>query len=123
MKQILIVVIFIASVSSLTSLTTANCPAGFTPNSYNNSLSYANQDLAISIYSNLFTADTQLKIQKALDTGDLSALQKEVLSIKFQLPYILVGVFFFLIFMTNICCCTFDRRCPPCESWKRNYIK
>ncbi len=123
MKQVVIWGVVCASAYCLTSLTTANCPSEFNPSSYNTSLSYTNQDLAISIYSRMFSSETQVKIQRALDSGDLSALEAEVLSLQFQLPFILAGVFFFLLFLTSICCCTFDRRCPPCESWRRNYIK
>jgi hypothetical protein len=39
------------------------------------------------------------------------------------MPFIIICSSFFLIFAMALCCCIFDRRCPPCESWKRNYVK
>lgn len=41
----------------------------------------------------------------------------------FLLPYLLLLIFFTLFFCTTICCCIFERRCPPCQSIRRNYVK
>jgi len=40
-----------------------------------------------------------------------------------MLPYIVIAAIFGLLFILTIFCCTFDKRCPPCESWRRNYLK
>jgi hypothetical protein len=123
LEEIIISFLLISSSLSLSSLTYNNCPNEFSPSKYNTSLATENQNLANSIYANLFNQQIQLQIHNSLDSGDLSGLQQQVTSTHFLLPYILVATFFALVFISSMCCCTFDRRCPPCESWRRNYIK
>ena len=38
-------------------------------------------------------------------------------------PFIAWAVIFFIMFMIIICCCAFEKKCPPCESWKRDFVK
>ena len=123
LEQIIISFLLIGFSSGLTSLTYSNCPDEFAPSNYNSSLATESQSLANSIYSNLFTQQTKLEIQASLAAGDLEAVQAQATSIKFLLPFILAAIGFTLCFILAACCCSFDKRCPPCESWKRNYIK
>jgi hypothetical protein len=54
LSQIIISFLIIGKAAALTALTYSNCPTEFTPDSYNSSLAYESQNLAISVYSNLF---------------------------------------------------------------------
>lgn len=123
LEQIIISFLLIGCSHALTSLTYSNCPTEFTPNTYNTSLALDSKSLGDAIYARLFSPQTQLAIQAAFNTGDLSTVQAYATSLSFLLPYILAASFFAALFIASVCCCTFDRRCPPCESWKRNYIK
>lgn len=121
LERIIITSLFAALAA--TALTTSHCPTPFSPSALNASLYKENAQLAATIYGSLFDSQTKAQIELSLNTGNLTGMQKQVYSTSFLQPYILAAAFFLLVFLATICCCTFDRRCPPCESWRRNYIK
>jgi hypothetical protein len=123
LSRIIISFLIIGWAAALTSLTYSNCPDEFTPDSYNSSLALDSQNLANSVYGSLFGQQAQAAIRTGFSSGDLSVVQGQAVSLRFLLPFILGGGIFTLCFIAAICCCSFDRRCPPCESLRRNYIK
>ena len=34
-----------------------------------------------------------------------------------------VGAAYFVFFMIVICCNVFEKSCPPCESWRRDFAR
>lgn len=122
-ERIIITSLLAAITAATTTLTTSHCPTPFSPTSLNASLFKDNAQLATTIYGSLFDAQTKAQIEMSLNTGNLTGLQKQVYTTSFLQPYILAAALFMFVFLMVICCCTFDRRCPPCESWRRNYIK
>lgn len=104
-----------------TNLTSANCPNNFNVYSYNQSL--YTSGLATSLYSNVFSAEMQASITSFIAKGNLSSMVGSFMSFSFLLPYIIVASVFGLLYLITICCCAFERRCPPCKSWRRNYLK
>ena len=123
LERIIITSLLAAIAAAATALTTAHCPTPFSPTSLNASLFNDNAQLAATIYGGLFDAQTKAQIELSLNTGNLTGLQKQVYTTSFLQPYILAAALFMFVFLMVICCCAFDRRCPPCESWRRNYIK
>lgn len=123
LERIIITSLLAAIAAAATALTTAHCPSPFSPTSLNASLFNDNAQLAATIYGGLFDAQTKAQIELSLNTGNLTGLQKQVYTTSFLQPYILAAALFMFVFLMVICCCAFDRRCPPCESWRRNYIK
>lgn len=122
-ERIIITSLLAAIAAATTTLTTSHCPSPFSPSALNASLFKDNAQLATTIYGSLFDAETKAQIELSLNTGNLTGLQKQVYTTSFLQPYILAAALFMFVFLMVICCCTFDRRCPPCESWRRNYIK
>ena len=108
---------------ALTWLTYNNCPTGFTPSNHNTSLYTTNSGTASSLYGNVFSSEAEARLRTYFDQGDLDASYGEMTKTEFMLPFILFGVAFFLLFCVTSCCCIFQKRCPPCESWRRNYVK
>jgi hypothetical protein len=111
------------SVCAFTDLTIDNCPTDFDVARYNGSLSRSNQGLAGSLYGSVLNAEVQARVTTAISEGDIGAIQSEFLSLSFLTPYILIIALFWFLFLATICCCLFERRCPPCKSWRRNYVK
>lgn len=54
LSQIIISFLIIGKAATLTALTYSNCPTEFTPDSYNSSLAFDSQNLAVSVYGSLF---------------------------------------------------------------------
>ena len=123
MLPIVIALLLILPITPTTTLTNTNCPSNFKPATYNTSLTVTNQGLAKSLYGSAISADLQVKIQNEIVGGNIYNLEKEFTSMSFLMPYILILVFFWVLFITVVCCSTFERRCPPCKSWRRNYVK
>ena len=38
-------------------------------------------------------------------------------------PYIAIGVLFAISFAIVILCMVFEKSCPPCQSWRRDFAK
>ncbi len=123
LKKIIISFCLLWWVASIGNLTYNNCPSNFTVSNYNSSLTYASQNLAVSIYSNVFSSELQVNVTNNLIQGNLYPMINTFISTSFLFPYIMIGSVFALLFCVTICCCTFERRCPPCKSWRRNYVK
>jgi uncharacterized membrane protein YciS (DUF1049 family) len=121
--RILLVALVAVTIAATSTLTSAHCPKSFAAATYNYSLAGAESDLSGLLYASIFSTETQAAITDSLTRGDFASLTAQATSMSFLLPFILVGSCFFLLFFCTICCCTFERRCPPCETWRRNYIK
>ena len=50
--------------------------------------------------------------------SELSAL-----IMKLMVPYIAIVSVFFVFFMIVACCTVFEKSCPPCESWRRDFAR
>jgi len=53
--QIIITILLLTPTISITTLTSSNCPNSFNVNTYNNSLTYNNQDLAKTLYGGILS--------------------------------------------------------------------
>jgi len=122
LKQLFISLLWPGALS-LTWLTFANCPTPFAPNNLNASLNTYQQDIARTLYSRIYSSTAQAAITANLDQGNMQAVTAEAVSMGNLLPYIIIAAVFFLIFCATSCCCIFERRCPPCDSWRRNYLR
>ena len=123
MIRIVLLATILTTALATTSLTTSNCPTSFDVAAANSSLSYSNAGMADMLYGGVISADTQTRIQSAIINGDIYNIRDEFMSSSFMMPYILLAAGFWLFFMTVVCCSLFERRCPPCKSWRRNYVK
>ena len=121
--QIIIISLLLLPCLPLTTLTTSNCPNNFDVNHYNTSLTHTNQALATSIYSSVLSTELQASIRTAIINGNIYSIRDQFTSTSFLMPYILLAVLFLLFFFTVVCCSLFERRCPPCKSMRRNYVK
>ena len=54
--RIIVTLLLVIQTISTTTLTSSNCPNSFDVNTYNNSLTHANQDLAKTIYGGILSA-------------------------------------------------------------------
>ena len=92
--------------AALTTLSTNNCPANFDLASHNStgtSLSAAVDFL----YSNLYSADEQAKIQSAFYSGDTATITSKVTSLSIIIPFALIAFAFLLTFVIAVFCCIF----------------
>jgi len=121
--QIITLSLLLLCCHSLTTLTTSNCPNSFNATTYNNSLTHSNEALAKSIYGSVLSAELQASIKTAIINGDIYSIRDNFTSTSFLLPYFMLAGFFLFFFFLVVCCCLFERRCPPCKSFRRNYIK
>jgi hypothetical protein len=37
------------------------------------------------------------------------------------IPFAIIGVGFSIAFIAALCCCVFEKQCPPCQSWRRDF--
>lgn len=123
LKKIIISFCLLRWAASIGNLTFNNCPSNFSVANFNSTLALANHNLAVSLYSNVFSSELQVNVTNSLVQGNLYPMIKTFTSTSFLLPYIMVGSVFGLLYCVTVCCCTFERRCPPCRSWRRNYLK
>jgi hypothetical protein len=40
---------------------------------------------------------------------------------KIVIPFAIIGAAFAIVFIIAISCCVFEKECPPCKSWKRDF--
>jgi len=74
LQRIIISILLIIHASSLTSLTTSNCPKDFNLLRANSSLDTTNSNLAVSLYSSMFAMGSNSPLQTKINSGDFSAI-------------------------------------------------
>lgn len=104
-------------------LTYANCPSSFSLTTAN-STSDANVLLSQrgkSLFSAYISDSSTQRVENFIVQGNQTDLVNYVLIL--SVPYILFAVVFFIGLCTAFACCIFDKSCPPCDSWRRDYSK
>ena len=59
------------------------------------------------LYSNLYSAEEQAKIQSAFYSGDTATITSKVTSLSIIIPFALIAFAFLLTFVIAVCCCIF----------------
>jgi hypothetical protein len=62
---------------------------------------------------------SQTEVERLVLQSDISSLNKLLLN--GAIPFIVAGVGFLGVTLTLIACCLFEKSCPPCDSWRRNF--
>lgn len=75
------------------------------------------------MFSNLFSPSEQANIQLMITNGDSNGVVNYAMSPKFLVPFIVIAAVFAIMFVIVICCCVFEKSCPPCDSWKRDFSR
>lgn len=112
--------LLITEVLSVTTLTTSNCPTTY-DFSAANSTSDSSNSLANLIYGNLYSAEEQASLSLSYSQGDTKQVKKYMAQMRIVAPFLVLGVAFALTFLIALCCCVFEKSCPPCQSLKRDY--
>lgn len=108
------------SVLSLTTLSTNNCPATFdiaTANTTGADLSAAVDFL----YANMYSTSVQAELQAAFNSGDTAKVSETITSLPVLISFAFIAGAFLIMFVIAVCCCIFEKSCPPCKSWKRDF--
>lgn len=103
----------------LTSLSSNNCPDDFNINSANSSVSTST--LTSFIYENVYSPADKEQMRDAFASGSEEEVRLKLYNLELLLPFILIGVAFLVLYVIAICCCVFEKSCPPCQSWKRDF--
>jgi len=121
-NQITIALLIIGFASS-TSLTDNNCPSGFNVASANVTVDSSGQSLVNLIYGSIYSPSDQANIKASIFAGDTNSLMAYTTSLRVLIPFIIVAIGFALAFVIALCCCVFEKSCPPCQSWKRDFTR
>lgn len=114
---VLLLVVFVEGGS----LATNNCPASFDATAVNVTGSASLQAAVDFLYSNLYSAEVQASLQAGFSTGNTSSVSTQAIALSVVLPFALIAAAFFVAFIVALCCCIFEKSCPPCKSWKRDF--
>jgi ABC-type uncharacterized transport system involved in gliding motility auxiliary subunit len=112
--------LLVCSALALTTLSSNNCPSDFdvaTANVTGASLSAAVDFL----YKDLYSSSEQAEIQAAFTSGNSTKVSKQVTTLSILIPFAIIAVAFLVTFVIAACCCIFEKSCPPCKSWKRDF--
>jgi hypothetical protein len=77
--------------------------------------------LVTLLYGNLYSAQDQAALSNSYSQGDTKTVGKYVASMNIIIPFAIIGSGFAIAFIAALCCCVFEKSCPPCHSWKRDY--
>jgi hypothetical protein len=117
------VVLLVIQIAYCTSLTDKNCPSGFTVATANVTVDSSAKSLVNLIYGGIYSSEDQANIKASIFSGDTNSLMSYVTSIRILLPFIAIAIAFGLAFIIALCCCVFEKSCPPCKSWKRDFSR
>lgn len=122
-KGVLLILVVIQLCRGAGDISYSKCPSSFDMNKANvtteEAIILANR--GSSLFSSFLTTANQARIEKIVIEGDTKDLLNYLLVT--AVPFILWACVFFGGFCTMLTCCIFDRSCPPCEGWKRDYSK
>jgi len=105
---------------SLTTLSSNNCPSGFDTAAVNSSA--PSMSVAVDfLYSSLYSPSEQAKLQAAFTSGNSTTVSSQVFTLSIIIPFILIAVTFMVMYVIALCCCIFEKSCPPCKQWKRDF--
>lgn len=116
----------ILSLSSLVSagdLSYSKCPASFdlsTANSTNDD-SILLSKRGTSLFGGYMNTQSTDRVESIVIKSNATDLTSYLLVL--SIPFILYEILFLAGFLTMIACCLFDKSCPPCDSWRRDYSK
>ena len=113
----------IAAANAVSTLTTANCPDNYDLKATNTSESGYSSAAIKAVYGGIYSASDQAVLQQSFSEGNTGTVYGYVTSMSILLPFILIAVAFGIAFIVAICCCVFEKTCPPCASWKRDFTK
>lgn len=122
-KPIIIILLSAAIASAAGDISYSKCPSSFDMNKANVTSEEAVllSSRGDSLFSSFLTAQNEQRIEKIIIQGDTNDLVNYL--VVTGVPFMLWAITFFVGFCTMLSCCVFDRSCPPCEGWKRDYSK
>lgn len=100
-----------------------NCPTSFTVATENVTTSAQQSIINIMtpFYNLLRGTGNAHRVEDIIVNGNSADLDPYVFSM--SLPFIGVGAAFLITYCIIISCCVFQKSCPPCQSWKRDFGK
>lgn len=114
--QIILAFIWVEA-EGMTDITLLNCPSQFNFTKANETTAGARQ-AAQFFYSAFRTTENIDKVERIVLTGntdDLATYMNDLM-----VPYIIVAVIIFIIFLLIVFYCLFDKNWPPCEGLRRD---
>ena len=108
--------------NSTTDIASINCPNDFNVTVANVTTGIGNGQLASFFFSPFMNSDTKAKVQDIIIGADKDGFDSYVTG-TLMIPYIAIGAAFFVTFLIIICCTVFEKSCPPCHSWRRDFLK
>lgn len=104
-----------------TTLSSNNCPATFNITSANVTMSNSLQPLTDFLYGSIYSSSDQAQIQASFQSGNSTAISNSITYTPIVATFAVLAVCFAITFIIAICCCIFEKSCPPCKSWKRDF--
>lgn len=102
-------------------MTTDNCPKDFDATVSNVTVSASIKPLVNLLFGSIYSASDQAAIQNAISSGQTGPVVTYATSMQILFPFILIAIVFAITFIIAMCCCVFEKSCPPCQSWKRDF--
>ena len=102
-------------------LTTNNCPANFDIKTANVTGSSSAQATVDFLYANLYSSADRAALKASFNSGNSTKITKQITTIAMLAPFAVIAAAFAITFIIAICCCVFEKSCPPCKSWKRDF--
>ena len=118
--KLLLLMGLIGCALATTSLSTNNCPSDFTITAANASIA-PESGLIRGIYGGVYSDSDKREMEEAFNSGTSSTVSSKLSTLSILIPFALIAVGFLIMFVIALCCCVFEKSCPPCESWKRDF--
>jgi hypothetical protein len=106
---------------AVTGLTTDHCPDGYDLIAANITDTAFSQATVELVYGGIYSTQDRAILQQSFSQGNTTAVNDYLTDAHILTPFIIIAVAFGITYFVALCCCIFEKSCPPCQSWKRDF--
>lgn len=105
-----------------TDISLNNCPDDYDIEAANKSSGIGTGQMAVFFFSPFMDTETVARVENIVIQSDQAGYDK-LAQKQYAIPFVLIAVLFGITFMTVLACVVFEKSCPPCHSWRRDFSK
>lgn len=98
----------------MSTITTDNCPEEYDIKALNVTDSSFSQSTVNLVYGGVYSSSDTLILTAAFTEGDTETINSYFTSTSILTPFLLIAIAFAITFIIALCCCVFEKTCPPC---------
>ena len=118
----LLLVILACPASSQTDLTNNNCPSNFNLTQSNTTTGIGTGALAQFFFSAYMSSSNKNTIETYMVASQSDQIS-DIATKSYIWPFVAIAIVFGITFIIVVLCVVFEKSCPPCQSWRRDFAK